>query len=52
MGSHNGWPLKACLQFWESIKTSDFLTHHPSMDPSLWAKTIPIGIHGDAGGIL
>ena len=40
-------PSKAALEFWRSMEGSDFLRLHPSMPRSLWAKTIPLGMHGD-----
>jgi hypothetical protein len=42
-------PANASLQFWESMRGSPYLDNHPSLPETAWAKTIPIGIHGDGG---
>ena len=39
----------APLQFWKSMRGNPYLDNHPSSPESAWAKTIPIGIHGDGG---
>ena len=36
-------------RFWESIKSSEFLSTHPSLPPSSWPHTLPLGLHGDGG---
>ena len=42
-------PSGAPLEFWRSMRGSAFLDRHPSLPRSAWAKTIPIGFHGDGG---
>ena len=42
-------PAGACLEFWQGMKDSSFLRHHPTLRSSHFQHTIPIGMHGDAG---
>ena len=37
-------------QFWKGMEKTKFVQLHPVLDPSMYTKTIPIGMHGDAGG--
>ena len=42
-------PDGACLQFWQSMRHTQFVQKHPDLLESSWAKTVPLGMHGDAG---
>ena len=37
----------AALEFWQSVRRSDFVRLHPSLPKTKWHRTVPIGIHGD-----
>ena len=37
----------AALQFWQSMKQTDFIKKHPDMPKSQWRTTVPVGMHGD-----
>ena len=39
----------ACWQFWESVRDMKYLARHPDLAPETYARTLPIGIHGDGG---
>ena len=38
----------AALQFWQSMRSSEFIKHHPEMPKITWGSTVPLGMHGDA----
>ena len=40
---------EAPAHFWESMATSSFVQKHPHLHKDNWSKTIPLGMHGDAG---
>ena len=42
-------PVGACREFWGQMKDSTFVRQHPNLAPESWARTIPLGIHADAG---
>ena len=42
-------PPNAALEFWNSIASTSFVKQHPVLKAIDFAKTIPIGMHGDAG---
>ena len=42
-------PRGACAQFWEGIRGSVFFRSHPRLSGMDLSKTIPLGLHGDAG---
>eukprot|EP00959_Pyramimonas_sp_CCMP1952_P452710 9467039-Pyramimonas_sp.AAC.1 len=42
-------PVGACRQFWESVQYTKYMERHPDLAQDTWARTIPIGIHGDGG---
>ena len=42
-------PWVHVVNFWQSIATSAFVQEHPKLSPNLFASTIPIGMHADAG---
>ena len=37
----------AALEFWQSMKHSDFIKKHPDMPKVKWQQTVPVGMHGD-----
>jgi hypothetical protein len=39
----------ACYEFWDSIKDTEFVKQHPDLTESTWHRTVPLGMHGDAG---
>ena len=39
----------ACSDFWEHIRHTEFVTQHPDMAPATWHRTVPLGVHADAG---
>ena len=45
-------PDGACLQFWQSMRHTQFVQKHPDLLESSWAKTVPLGMHGDAGACV
>ena len=38
---------QATQQFWQSMRRSDFIRHHPDMPKAKWPHTVPVGLHGD-----
>jgi hypothetical protein len=43
-------PPGASLQYWESMRDSNFVQKHPILkDPATWPNTTPLGLHGDGG---
>ena len=42
-------PPRSSAQFWNAIKDQDYYQHHPRRDTQNWARTVPLGLHGDAG---
>ena len=38
-----------CLEFWQAMRETSFVTKHPSLPRSSWHRIIPLGFHGDAG---
>ena len=42
-------PEGAALAFWESMRDTPFVARHPKLRREEWHKTIPLGLHGDAG---
>ena len=51
----SGWcenlrgPKRGIAEFWRSIEDSAFFTNHPNHATQNWAKTVPLGMHGDGG---
>ena len=39
----------ACYQFWDSIKDTSIVSMHPDLAENTWKRTVPIGMHADAG---
>ena len=37
----------AALEFWQSMRGSDFVRLHPNLPKSSWSRTVPLGMHGD-----
>ena len=48
-GTYLSGPDGACSQFWQSMRDTPFVQGHPDLAESSWSKTIPLGMHGDAG---
>ena len=54
-GARSNWvkavrgPPSAPREFWDAMAGSDFLRLHPRRDQQEWRRTIPLGLHGDAG---
>ena len=46
---HMAGAKNACWEFWNSMKDTDFVTHHPNLPEHSWRYTIPCGFHADAG---
>lgn len=42
-------PEGAAVQYWRQVSKFDFVKKHPRLRRNMWASTIPIGMHGDAG---
>lgn len=42
-------PDGAALEFWKSMKDTAFASAHPVLERKDWARSIPLGLHGDAG---
>ena len=42
-------PRGACTQFWEAMRTTEFVTRHPEPPEGRWGRIVPLGMHADAG---
>ena len=42
-------PPGACRQFWNGMRDSSFLRLHPNLPEASWPRSIPLGVHADAG---
>ena len=42
-------PEGAAKEFWTALQHNDFVSKHPALPRESWAKTIPLGLHGDGG---
>ena len=38
-----------CVEFWNSIKDTALVKHHPDLAEHTWRYTVPLGFHADAG---
>ena len=44
-------PEGACNAYWTMSAATPFVQQHPVLEPSLFGKTVPVGLYGDAGSI-
>jgi hypothetical protein len=42
-------PIGAAQQYWDNMKDNLYVKNHPNFPMNTWAKTLPLGLHGDAG---
>ena len=42
-------PAGMALEFWRSMRTTEFVRNHPALPRGVWDQAIPIGMHGDGG---